>query len=515
MSRSKSRKTRKGRALLVVLTVLLVIVGLATAGALAAVVATASFARGHTIAPNVRVGGVLAEGMTAAQAQAALEREFVPRLPAEITLTCPGGSFSLSREELGVQPELEAAIQQALQIGREPTLLERIRRQWALRRGALDLPVALAVDADRLRDSLEALAPQINREPKDARVTVSGKQVHKSPGRVGLALQVEDSLGKIQSALADAKTARIQLVVREQPPNISEQDLAGLQVVLSSYETPYHTYQRDRTHNMRLAIGRVSGIVLQPGEVFSLNQRVGERTVRDGYRSAPIFRDGEVVPDTGGGVCQVASTLYNMALLANLQVLERSHHSRPVWYCPTGRDAAVYWGAKDLKFKNSLPHPILLLGEVRGSHLWAACVGHADDQYKVELIRSNLARLGNKTVTRQDPTQPEGYRKVENPGAAGARATLSWKVYKDGRLVKSGKLHDDYYAPVNRVVIVGAKPKSPPQTLTGPAAPKPAQPLPPDADRDSPAAPADSPGDSARATPPATSPRKPPTRLST
>ena len=89
MSRSKSRKTRKGRALLVVLTVLLVIVGLATAGALAAVVATASFARGHTIAPNVRVGGVLAEGMTAAQAQAALEREFVPRLPAEITLTYP------------------------------------------------------------------------------------------------------------------------------------------------------------------------------------------------------------------------------------------------------------------------------------------------------------------------------------------------------------------------------------------------------------------------------------------
>jgi hypothetical protein len=265
----------------------------------------------------------------------------------------------------------------------------------------------------------------------------------------------------------------VELAVKQVPPNISEKDLAGLTKVLSSYETPYHTYQTDRTHNMVIAMGRVNGTVLQPGQEFSLNGCVGERTIKDGFRSAPIFKDGKVVPDTGGGVCQVASTLYNMALLAYLQVIQRDHHSRPVWYTPTGRDAAVYWGSKDLKFKNSLPHPILILGEIRGDHLWAACVGSAEDQYQVELIRSNTATLGHGTVTRQDPTQPTSYRKVDNPGNVGARATLSLKVSKDGKLIKSEKLHDDYYDPVTRVVIVGTKGKKPATGLTGPAVPLP------------------------------------------
>lgn len=473
MSRKRKTSSRGRRAAVVVLLIIGALVAVLVLGAGAAAVTVSSFAAGDKIAPNVRLSGVEVGGLTPAEAQAALEREFLPQLPAEITLTYPGGAKAVRREELGCEADITAAVERALKIGREPSLLERLRTHWKLRQGGAEVMVALRVDEARLQATLAGLAPQVNREPKDARVVVSGETLRKTPGQSGVKLLLAESAAKVQKALQDARTDQVQLVVKEVPPNISEKDLAGLDKVLASFETPYHTYQRDRTHNMRLAIGKVNGTVLQPGQEFSLNQWVGERTVQEGYRSAPIFRDGKVIPDTGGGVCQVASTLYNVALLANLQVLQRDHHSRPVWYCPTGRDAAVYWGQKDLRFRNSLSHPILLLGEIRGDHLWAACVGSAEDDYDVQLIRSGVATLGYGKVTKPDPTQPMGYKKVDNPGNVGARATLSWKVYKNGKLVKSGKLHDDYYAPVTRVVIVGTKPKPGATTGTAGAATKP------------------------------------------
>jgi vancomycin resistance protein YoaR len=452
----------------VVLLILAALVVILLAGGAAAVVTTGNFTSGDKIAQGVKVGGIPVAGMTSAEAQTAVEQQFQASLPAQITLNYPGGSLAVGREDLGLQPDLASALQQAQAVGREANLLQRLRTRWEMRAGTVDLPVTMTVDQPRLRLTLESLAPRINREPKDAKVSVTGTDTfNKVPGQTGVTLLVAESVQKAAKVLQEARTTAVDLVVKQQPPNISEKDLAGLNKVLSSFETPYHTFQTDRTHNMELAMAKVNGMVLQPGQEFSLNQTVGERTVQDGYRSAPIFKDGKVVPDTGGGICQVASTLYNMAMLANLEILEREHHSRPVWYCPTGRDATVYWGQHDLRFRNSLSHPILILGEIHGDHLWACCVGNAEDQYQVELIRSNCVTIGYSTETRTDPSQPAKYHKVDNPGNVGARATLSCKIYKNGQLLKSEKLHDDYYEPVTRVVIVGAKPKPPAGAVPG------------------------------------------------
>ena len=230
---------------------------------------------------------------------------------------------------------------------------------------------------------------------------------------------------------------------------------------------------------MALAIGQLNGKVLQPGEILSANDTIGERTIAAGYRDAPIFRDGEVVDDTGGGICQVGSTLYNVALLANLEVLERDHHSRPVWYCPTGRDAALYWGQKNVRIKNSLTHPLMFLGEVRGDRLWAAIVGHASDKYEVELTVTGLSRIGAGRREIPDPTLPAGKTVVEKSGVAGARATLWCKISRGGKLIKKEKLHDDYYSPVSAVVHVGTKPKPPPPGTVPPVPPGTVTPLKP------------------------------------
>ena len=228
--------------------------------------------------------------------------------------------------------------------------------------------------------------------------------------------------------------------------------------MLGAYSTPYKSYMRDRTHNLKLATDILNETVVMPGERFSLNEVIGPRLTERGYRDAPIFVDGEVEPSTGGGVCQVATTTYNAALLANLRIAERHHHSRPVDYAPTGRDATVYWGQYDLKFVNSLGHPILILAHLADSRVHVKILGSRDDDYEVELYRTGLSRIPHERKEVPDPELEVGKTKVEKPGRDGWRVTVHRRVERNGEVVKDERMHTDYYAPQTGIVHNGAKP---------------------------------------------------------
>lgn len=126
----------------------------------------------------------------------------------------------------------------------------------------------------------------------------------------------------------------------------------------ASYTTNY-VKNANRTTNLKLASKAIDGTVIAPGEVFSFNKVVGERTTKKGYKPATIFTGGNgTAQGVGGGICQVASTMFNAALKANFGIVERYQHSQRVSYCPLGRDAAIYWGSEDFKFRNTSDYPI-------------------------------------------------------------------------------------------------------------------------------------------------------------
>lgn len=135
--------------------------------------------------------------------------------------------------------------------------------------------------------------------------------------------------------------------------------------ISSSFSKTYSTYttnyvrNANRTTNLRLACKAINGTIVYPGETFSFNRTVGRRTPEKGYREAYVFTGPNSHQlGVGGGVCQVASTMFNAALLANFKIVERHQHSQRVTYCPLGRDAAIYWGSEDFKFKNNTSYPI-------------------------------------------------------------------------------------------------------------------------------------------------------------
>ena len=128
--------------------------------------------------------------------------------------------------------------------------------------------------------------------------------------------------------------------------------------VLGSYTTSYNPRQKNRSTNIRLSAGAINGTILQPGDTFDFNKVVGKRTAKNGYQVAAVYSNGGVVDGIGGGICQVSSTLYNAALLSNMQITSRTNHGLRVSYLPAGRDATVSWGGPEFRFKNSNTYPV-------------------------------------------------------------------------------------------------------------------------------------------------------------
>ncbi len=129
--------------------------------------------------------------------------------------------------------------------------------------------------------------------------------------------------------------------------------------VLASYSTKYNVKEA-RAINVELAAARVNGLKIAPGEKFSFSTSVGTRTVENGYVEAPSFAAGKVVTSVGGGICQVSSNIYVVMLLSGITPTQHYFHSLPVDYVPTGLDAAIVEGYKDLTFKNPFDFPIVI-----------------------------------------------------------------------------------------------------------------------------------------------------------
>lgn len=173
------------------------------------------------------------------------------------------------------------------------------------------------------------------------------------------------------------------------PMQAVEPEILGDEVyfrdVLGSCETKHNT-DENRNTNLRLLCEALDGVILQPGEEFSYNETVGERTEEKGYKPATAYSGTRMVKDIGGGVCQGSTTLYNCALLADLEITERVCHGAKVTYVPLGLDAAVNWNTKtDLKFRNNFHFPMMIKAEVSDGYVKMQLLGTDEKDYYIEM----------------------------------------------------------------------------------------------------------------------------------
>lgn len=148
---------------------------------------------------------------------------------------------------------------------------------------------------------------------------------------------------------------------------------------IARFSTEILNKDEDRIHNIKIAADEIDHTVLEPGEVFSFNKILGKRTEDKGYEKAPILLgNGDKGEGTGGGICQISTTLYNAALEADLEIVERHRHSEPIPYAEEGKDATVVYNSKDLRFKNTKDYSIEILVSV------------SEDTVTVKLYKKNV-----------------------------------------------------------------------------------------------------------------------------
>lgn len=194
--------------------------------------------------------------------------------------------------------------------------------------------------------------------------------------------------------------------------------------LISSFSTKYPISNKNRTTNLILASSKINGTVLMPGETFSYNKVVGERTISAGYKEAAIYVDGKVVDGLGGGICQITTTLYNAVLYANLEIVERRNHQFVPSYVTAGRDATVVYGLTDFKFKNSRNYPIKILCSVSGGIAKFEILGlKTDNEYEV-IISSKVTKTTSSAIYSQT------YKTLKQNGNTISSEILSNDVYK-------------------------------------------------------------------------------------
>ncbi|MBM7649219.1 vancomycin resistance protein YoaR [Bacillus ectoiniformans] len=181
------------------------------------------------------------------------------------------------------------------------------------------------------------------------------------PGRTGMKLDRQALTDSFYHYYYGKGTAEVELPMNIIHPKVDSALLSKIRMKrIGHYETFYNSSNRPRTHNLALAVNAINNKVIFPGESFSFNEVLGERTKEKGYMSAPIIVKGEFSEGIGGGICQVSSTLYNAVDRAGVTIIKRYTHSRNVSYVPPGRDATVSWDGPDFIFSNKLNEPILI-----------------------------------------------------------------------------------------------------------------------------------------------------------
>lgn len=224
-----------------------------------------------------------------------------------------------------------------------------------------------------LRDEVVAIVSDaaIRKRVAPVDATIDKETGKIAPERSGLDVDVEATVDAIMAAPAGGD---VEFVLVEVGPSLTRAYLETLTEVISCYATvPYGS--PGRLHNIRLSTATINNTIVVPDAIFSFNEVVGPRTMERGYQMAPVLMGGRRGMAPGGGVCQVSTTLYNAALEAGMEILERHPHSLIVRYVPVGRDASVLYGYADMKWRNTLRDPVIVKGGVSGGSLYFMIVG--------------------------------------------------------------------------------------------------------------------------------------------
>ncbi len=271
------------------------------------------------------------------------------------TVTFDDGT-SVTAKELGYESDYESVLSAAWSAGRSGSLEER----YLMASNRVENPVAYTItrrdfSEDLLDQYVQGIAEQVDRPAVEATIASFNTETYEfefNPSQPGAALDAD----ALKVAIADSIRSgggSVALPVSVLKPQVTTEEVSSQYGLIDYAITNASSSSRARINNIETAMSFINGTCVRPGEIFSFNDTVGQRTSARGFRKATAYSSGEVTEQIGGGICQVSTTLFNAAVKADMEIVERHNHSLTVHYVDKGKDATVDWGNQDFRFKNT------------------------------------------------------------------------------------------------------------------------------------------------------------------
>lgn len=417
----------------------------------------------HRIPEGVRVSGIDLGGMSVQDAEKRLEQYVSEACSGTLTLTFGDEEVDIPYQDFNLKVSDSTVIQEICEIGTSGNLIKRYKELADVKNNKADYQLPFEYDHDKLAALIEEGTASYNREARDAVLVRHSGEFQITDEVTGIKVDVAATASAVEKALGegwDGTSRKLAVVVEETQAEHARAELEVITDLLGSYSTNYSSSSSNRIANIANGASLIDETVVYPGETFSFLEHVVPFTAANGYYQATGYSGGKVVPSTGGGICQVSSTMYNAVLRAELEVVERSNHGLTVGYVPLGADATVAEGSVDFKFKNNLENPIYIEAYTWQGNVYVCIYGQetrpSNRTIEFYSVTEQTISPGKDVITKDD-TQPEGWQEVTQSAHNGYVASFYKYVYVDGELEDTILINTSRYSATPRYVTVGTK----------------------------------------------------------
>ena len=409
---------------------------------------------------GTQVDGVDVSGMSLRKAQEYWTNTIEPTYADRTVTIANVEGRSITAKDLGYSSDYMDVLAAAWDAGRSGSLVDRYN-DITERTAA---PASYSVTRKLYDDTLishyvQAAARTMNRdatEPTVASFSMDGYVFSFNEGTSGQKLDEERMAADIRAALENGG-GTVTMVLNEVRPEHTVADIKDDYGMIASARTNASSSSSARLSNLRVALASINGVSIKPGETFSFNQTVGQRTTARGYLPAGAYAAGEVIEEVGGGICQVSTTLFNAVVKANLEINERHNHSMPVGYVDKGKDATVDWGRLDFKFTNNTDTEIHIAAYLNSEK--RVIVGifgkKLPDGVYITVEGVTTGTEDFQTVYEVDATLAPGTEMVKQEGRTGYTAEAYKIVWdKDGKQLSRSLLCKSQYLARDKIIAV-------------------------------------------------------------
>lgn len=422
----------------------------------------------QTLPEGVYVGNQSLGGMTEEEARAKVQ-EYVDGLAGQtIILDVDGTEIETTAEELGFHWANTDAVQVVSDRFQYGSLVQQYMAQADVKQAPVEVDVQTQVDDQLVTAFVNDRCRDLTVAPRDASIIRENGAFQVTPSVTGRIVDIgatEEAMNQAMTAENLEEPLKITAVVAVQEPAVKTEDLETIQDVLGTFTTDFSSSGSARSTNLAVGAAKINGRVVMPGQTLSGYECLQPFTRENGYKSAAAYENGQVVDSIGGGVCQIATTLYNTALQAELEITQRQNHSMIVTYVKPSMDAAIAGTYKDIKITNNYSTPIYVEGYTENKKLTFTIYG------KETRPANRTVEYVSETLGTTSPGEPQLI--VDNSLAPGARVRVQsshtglrsrlWKVVTvDGVETERTLLHTDSYNASKAIYRVGPTPVAAP-----------------------------------------------------